>query len=125
MKREIVYSTVVLMLIVYLFSTCLYMFDDLCPRAELPLTQAEAQRIGGKMLRISYPHIFRKKVGGHKLDMTLQADDQTDVWEVYYYHKPHMVRTKEGREYWSYYRPVYVNLDKATGKVVQIGHYSL
>ncbi|MBQ4160474.1 MAG: hypothetical protein IJD83_06035 [Clostridia bacterium] len=121
-KRKKIYSIIVLLLVVYLLFAAWHVFKPL-PQTELPLTKEVAEKIGGKILVKSFPHLFRQESNGVKLDMTVLAVDEGDVWEVMIYREPVFVETKDGKKIWPSYLSNYVVLDKATGDVVRFGFY--
>ena len=125
MKRKRIYSGVVFVLVAYLLAIVLYLFGMLCPRAALPLTQRGAERIGGEILRTSYPHLFDEmRVGKRKQKMDIKAVDVGDAWEVYIHSDSHVVEIPDGRFILPGYYTRYVILDKATGNVVRFGEYN-
>lgn len=121
-NRQIIFMDIVILFL----SACLLfatwqLFTTPRPAPELPLTQEAAQKTGEKLLRNSFPILFKQEVEGHKLDMTTKAVDKGDSWEVFNYHEPHFIETKDGRKIWPGYSTVSVVLEKATGNVIYVG----
>ena len=120
MKHKYVYPILVLLLIAYLLfaSWQLYTMQQ---EPTLPLSQKEAEQIGGKLLWNSYPDLFFQWSEGHRLEMEIMAVDEGDTWDVFIYHEPHLIETRDGRTILPYYASNFVVLDKATGNVVRFG----
>lgn len=121
-KNKYIYFSILLVCIVYLLFATWLVFKPQ-PHPELPLTKESAEDIGEKILRKSFPDLFHQETEGCKLDMTVLAIDEGDVWEVMIYREPGFVKTKDGRKVWAQYTSSYVTLDKATGDVVRFGYY--
>ena len=120
-KRKIFLMDILIALLAVclLFATWKLLRPD--PPLELPLTQEAAQKNGEKLLRKSFPILFRQETEGHKLDMTTKVVDKGDFWEVYNYHEPHLIETKDGRKILPGYATVTVVFEKSTGNGVEVG----
>lgn len=120
-NRQIIFMDIVIafLSVCLLFAT--WQLFNLPPAPELPLTQETAEKIGGKILRNSFPILFKQEFEGQKLDMEIKVEDSGDAWEVFNYHKPQFIETKDGRKIRPGYATVSVVLEKATGHVIFVG----